>query len=207
MEASTARLAALSDEELMSGTPEASRETLKRVVSELARRHHQSLIGFLRGIVRDASTAEDLAQEVFVRVYRHVRDYEPRAKVVTWLYVIGRNLALNEVRNRKKRPSLKLNQTIHSDTSETEAVSTMVGAGAAPQDEAQREELAHALRGAVSELPEPFRVVLVLCDLEQLSYQECAEALALPVGTVRSRLSRARGYLEERLRRHGARVE
>jgi RNA polymerase sigma-70 factor (ECF subfamily) len=199
----TARLAELADEELIQGARDATKEIVKKIVSELARRHHAKLVSFLYGIVRDRTSAEDLAQEAFVRVYRHAGDYKPVAKFTTWLFAIGRNLALNEMRDRKRRPTLALNSPIKSDTSETEAVSTMSGeTGATPQEEAHRNEVALELRRAVAELPEPFRVVLVLCDLEQLSYQEAAVALEVPIGTVRSRLSRARAHLEERLRRH-----
>jgi RNA polymerase sigma-70 factor (ECF subfamily) len=192
----------LSDEQLIVGAQTAPPDGVKRIVSELARRHHEKVVSFIYGIVRDRTAAEDLAQETFVRVYRHARDYKPVGRFSSWLYAIARNLSLNEVRDRKKRPTLALNAPIHSDTSETEAVATMSGDAEMPQEHAQRAEVAIELRRAVDELPEPFRVVLVLCDLEQLSYQQCAEALDLPIGTVRSRLSRARGHLEERLRKH-----
>ncbi len=191
-----------SDEELILSAQAANADGVKRIVSELARRHHERIVSFIYGIVRDRTAAEDLAQETFVRVYRHARDYRPIGKFSSWLYAIARNLSLNEVRDRKKRPTLALNAPMKTDTSETEAVSTMSGGGDLPHDEAQRAEVALELRRAVDELPEPFRVVLVLCDLEQLSYQQCAQVLDVPIGTVRSRLSRARGHLEERLRKH-----
>ena len=201
MAVSTAHLRELADEELIQGAKDAPIEVVKKIVSELARRHHRRLVSFLYGMVRDQTTAEDLAQEAFVRIYRHAREYKPIAKFETWLFTIGRNLALNEMRDRKKRPTLVLNEK-SKDTSEAEAVSRIAGADAPPPEEASRAEAALELRRAIDELPEAFRVVLVLCDLEQLTYQECAEVLDLPIGTVRSRLSRARGHLEERLRKH-----
>jgi RNA polymerase sigma-70 factor (ECF subfamily) len=192
----------IADEDLLVAAKTAPPDAVKKVVGELARRHHGKLVSFLYGLTGDATSAEDLAQEAFVRVYRHARDYEPIAKFTTWLYTIGRNLAFNEVRDRKHRPTLALNKPVASDTSETEAVAVLEGEGPAPSDEAHRKEIALELRRVIDELPEPYRLVLVLCDLEELSYQECAVALDLPIGTVRSRLSRARGHLEERLRRH-----
>ena len=165
------------DEELMHQAQTASPEVVRTIVSELARRHHVRLVGFLDGIVRDGTTAEDLAQEAFVRVYRHAKDYKPVARFSTWLYAIGRNLALNEVRDRKKRPTLALNRASKTDTSETEAVANMEGASEAPAEAASEHERAAELRRAVAELPEAFRLVLVLCDLEQVSYQECAAIL------------------------------
>ncbi len=200
MGASTTRLGALTDEELLAVAQDAPPETVKKIVSELARRHHPRVVSFLYGIVRDRTSAEDLAQETFVRLFRHVKSWKPSGPFLSWLFTIARNLGLNEVRDRKKRPTLALNVPAH-DTSETEAVSRMSGDEPPPPDEASRSEAANELRRAVAELPEPFRLVLVLCDLEQLSYQECARALDLPIGTVRSRLSRARGHLEERLRK------
>src|SRR4051794_6266641 len=105
----TARLAELADEELIQGARDATPEIVKKIVSELARRHHAKLVSFLYGIARDRTSAEALAQEAFVRVYRHAGDYKPVAKFTTWLFAIGRNLALNEMRDRKKRPTLALN--------------------------------------------------------------------------------------------------
>ena len=200
---STTHLRGLVDEDLIQSARGAPKDAVKKIVSELARRHHARVVSFLHGIVRDETSAEDLAQETFVRVFRHVDDYKPIAKFSTWLFTIARNLALNEVRDRKKRPTLALNAPVKSDTSEAEAVSRMSdSAEPAPHEEASRIEAALELRRAVEELPEAFRLVLVLCDLEQLSYQECADALDLPIGTVRSRLSRARDHLEQRLRKY-----
>lgn len=202
MVVSTAHLRELVDEELILVAKDAPVDAVKKIVSELARRHHRRLVSFLYGIVRDQTTAEDLAQETFVRIFRHAQDYKPIAKFSTWLTTIARNLALNEMRDRKKRPTLVLNESNKGDTSEVEAVARMSGADPMPPEEASKAEAALELRRAIAELPEAFRVVLVLCDLEQLTYQECAEVLDLPIGTVRSRLSRARGHLEERLRKH-----
>lgn len=202
MAVSTAHLKELVDEELIQVAKDAPVDAVKRIVSELARRHHRRLVSFLYGIVRDQTTAEDLAQETFVRIFRHAHDYKPIGKFSTWLNAIGRNLALNEMRDRKKRPTLVLNETKKGDTNEVEAVSRMSAGEPLPPEEASRAEATVELRRAIAELPEAFRLVLVLCDLEQLSYQECAEVLDLPIGTVRSRLSRARGHLEERLRKH-----
>ena len=201
MGVSTTHLRELVDEELLQIAKEGASDVVKRIVSELARRHHKNVVSFVYGIVRDQTAAEDLAQEAFVRIFRHVQDWKPIGKFTTWLLTIARNLALNEIRDRKKRPTLVLNAPAN-DTSESEAVSNLSGDDRQPSEEAQRSEAARELRRAVEELPEPFRVVLVLCDLQQLSYQECADTLDLPLGTVRSRLSRARGYLEERLRKH-----
>jgi len=197
---STAHLRELDDEELIQSARGAPVEALRKIVSELARRHHQAITGFLYGMLRDRTAAEDLAQETFVRIFNHANDYKPIAKFATWLHAIARNLALNELRNRKKRPTLALNQK-DGDTSENEAIERLAKDDRPPVEEAQRNETQAELRRAVDELPEPFRLVLVLCDLQQLSYQEAAAVLDVPIGTIRSRLSRARAHLEERMRK------
>src|SRR6185369_12453785 len=104
MAVSTTHLRELVDEELIQVAKDAPIEAVKKIVSELARRHHRRLVSFLYGIVRDQTTAEDLAQETFVRIFRHAHEYKPIAKFSIWLMTIGRNLALNEMRDWKKRP-------------------------------------------------------------------------------------------------------
>jgi RNA polymerase sigma-70 factor (ECF subfamily) len=187
------------DEELILRCRDAPAEEVKRLVNELATRHHRAIVSFIAGIVSDGEQAEDLAQEAFVRVYRHAREWRPgAAKFTTWLFTIARNLALNEIRDRKKRPALALDAS--DDGSGERASARIAAAGETPAELASRRDISDVVRAAVATLPEPFRVVLVLCDLEQLTYEECAAALDIPIGTVRSRLSRARGQLSERLK-------
>ena len=97
-------LVALTDEELILGCQGVSQGRAKTLVGELARRHLERLAGFLYGMTGDAAVSLDLAQEAFVRVYKHRDNYKEIARFSTWLYTIGRNLALNEIRNRKRRP-------------------------------------------------------------------------------------------------------
>jgi RNA polymerase sigma-70 factor (ECF subfamily) len=188
------------DEALILRCRDASAEEVKTIVGELARRHHRAVVGFIHGIVNDGTVAEDLAQEAFVRVYRHAREWEEgAAKFTTWLFTIARNLSLNEIRDRKKRPKLALDGKSENDSQDGLGAS-VPAAGETPLAQVARKDVAEVVRRAVMELPDGFRQVLVLCDLEQLSYEECAEALSIPIGTVRSRLSRARGHLSDRLR-------
>ncbi len=191
------------DETLMLRCRDAPAAEVQRIVGTLATRHHRAVTGFVHGIVGgDVATAEDLAQEAFVRVYRHARAWQPGgAKFRTWLFTIARNLALNELRDRKKRPRLVLDGS-PDDSGELSA--SVPARDDGPVDTAVRRETAELVRRAVMALPEAFRLVLVLCDLEHRSYEDCAQALAIPIGTVRSRLARARGQLSERLRAGGS---
>ncbi|MCA8925284.1 MAG: sigma-70 family RNA polymerase sigma factor [Planctomycetes bacterium] len=187
-----------SDEALILGCRGAGEERARALVGELAQRHLDRVVGFLYGLTGDAAVAHDLAQEAFVRVYRHRERYREVARFSTWLYTIARNLALNELRNRQRRP-----QVYGASTTSDPALHPLDAApasGASPVEAAAEQDLQHAVRAAVRSLQSPYREVVVLCDLEERSYAEAAEILGVPIGTVRSRLSRARGRLEQRLR-------
>ena len=192
----TTGLLALSDEELILACRDAAEGRARGLVGELARRHLERLAGFICGITGDSAASLDLAQEAFVRVYKHRDNYKEVARFTTWLYTIGRNLALNEIRNRKRRP-----RTGEPDGSaEQGALGVLPARTDTPADAAEKADLRVVVRAAISALPEHQRVVVVLCDLEGRTYAEAAEILEVPVGTIRSRLSRAREQLEQRLR-------
>lgn len=186
-----------SDEALILGCREASEERARALVGELAKRHLDRVVGFLFGLTGDSAAAHDLAQEAFVRVYRHRMRYREVARFSTWLYTIARNLALNELRNRQRRP-----QALGASTQEPglHPLDTAPATGAGPAQAAAESDLQVAVRAAVMSLDSPYREVVVLCDLEERTYAEAAEILGVPIGTIRSRLSRARGRLEQRLR-------
>jgi RNA polymerase sigma-70 factor, ECF subfamily len=191
------------DEELIIGCRLATPEVKRDLIGSLAERHHRGLLNFLYSIVNDREVAEDLVQETFIRVYKSAENYQTIAKFSTWLYRIGRNLALNEIRNRKRRPALVLNQKIAGGRGDEggEVASMIAGDVAEPGEIVEKMDTARLVRAVVTTLPETFREVLVLCDLQTLSYQEAAEILDIKIGTVRSRLSRARAQFEEKMRR------
>ncbi|MBX3469074.1 MAG: sigma-70 family RNA polymerase sigma factor [Planctomycetes bacterium] len=191
-------LAELTDEQLIVSCRGAEDARARVLVGELARRHFERVTGFIHALVDDAAVAQDLAQEAFVRVYAHRDAYRDIGRFSTWMFTIARNLALNEVRNRRLRPALTLDGTRPTGSGPMGAV---VPADApAPADEAARGDLRAAVRRAIEALDEHHRVVVVLCDIEERPYAEAAEVLGVPVGTIRSRLSRAREQLERRLR-------
>jgi RNA polymerase sigma-70 factor (ECF subfamily) len=190
-------LLARSDEELILACRGAPLEHARALVGELARRHLERLASFICGITGDSAAALDLAQEAFVRVYKHRDNYKEVARFTTWLYTIGRNLALNEIRNRKRRP---LAGAGGDDSNEAGALATAPARTEGPSAAAEKADVATVVRAAVAELPDHYRTVVILCDLEGRTYAEAAEVLEVPVGTIRSRLSRAREQLERRLR-------
>ncbi|RMG10272.1 MAG: sigma-70 family RNA polymerase sigma factor [Planctomycetota bacterium] len=192
-------LAQRSDEELILACRGATPEAARALVGELAARHLERLAGFLSSITGDPSEALDLAQEAFVRVYRNREKYREVARFRTWLYTIGRNLALNELRDRKRRPRAGPGRPT-ADGEEPGAVALAPAEDDGPAEAVAREDLQERVRREIRALPPHYAAVVVLCDLEERTYAEAAEVLDVPVGTVRSRLSRARERLAQRLR-------
>lgn len=158
-------------------------------VEELVARHGERVCSFLVRIVRDAAWAEDLTQETLLRALQGAAQYDARWPLCTWLFRIARNLALDLLR---RESSLR-------------ARSRRAAAGAfAPPAAvtAGHQEFQRALEAALQQLPEPFRLVFVLRDGENLAYEEIAAVLGISVKTVSSRLHRAREQLRVLLGRH-----
>ena len=136
--------------------------------------------------------AEEIAQEVFLRAYRGIAEFRGEASLSTWLYAIASRLCLTRLASGQGRLS-------RSREPDDDAITLLPTAAPDPAAEAERKELEAALRQAIAELPAERRLVVVLRDLEGLSYEEIAAALGLELGTVRSRLHRARMELKDRL--------
>ena len=162
----------------------------------LMRRHNQTLYRAVRAILRDESEIEDVLQETYLAAYRNLSAFEGRSRVSTWLVQIAVNKAL-DLRRRRSR-SVTLDPELDARHAE---VAPAFGAPEVenPERGSARRELARALEGAVDALPESFREVYVLRDVEGWSTEETAEGLGLAAATVRTRLHRARVALRERL--------
>jgi RNA polymerase sigma-70 factor (ECF subfamily) len=158
---------------------------------ELVRRYQHRVFGVAVRMLRNAAEAEEAAQEVFLRVYRAVDEFRGEARLSTWLYAITSRVCLTRLGSGERRLLREGEETL-----------TRLASGeATPGAALERSELAAALHRAIAELPEERRIVVVLRDLEGLAYEEIAGALDLPLGTVRSRLHRARMDLKEKLER------
>jgi RNA polymerase sigma-70 factor (ECF subfamily) len=176
------------------------REGDTEALRELIERHQRAVINTIHRAIGDANEAEDLAQRVFVQVYRSAKRYKPTAKFTTWLFTITRNTILNEHRRRSRHPSQSLDAL--QDPSDTEA------AGWQPPDTSMRDpaqaaverELLEKIKQAVQELPEAQRTAVILCRYEGLSYEEIAEVLGCSVSATKSMLHRARLALKDKLR-------
>lgn len=162
---------------------------------ELVERYQHRLVAVMTHLVGNAEEAEDLAQEVFLRVYRARQKYRPRSKFSTWLFTIANNLALNALRDRHRRKAVPL------EAGESNALGPAPAAdrGPPPTQPLQQTELADVVRKALDELNERQRVAVVLNKFEDMGYAEIAEVMGLSTKAVKSLLSRARGKLREAL--------
>jgi RNA polymerase sigma-70 factor (ECF subfamily) len=151
-------------------------------------------------MIDDYDRAVDLSQETFVRVYMSVERYQATYSFSTYIYRIAHNLAITELRQRKRRRLIPL-PTFFSDK-ESEEIEVELPDDRQIQADAAliADERREAVTRAIASLPEKYRAPLVLCDLEEKSYEEIAEVLGLPTGTVKSRINRARNLLKEKLR-------
>jgi RNA polymerase sigma-70 factor, ECF subfamily len=186
-------IVSLSDEDLMGRVAEGD----ERAFTELVRRFQGRVINLVSRVLNDREVSDDLAQEVFVRVYVHRRNYRRGSKFSTWLFTIAANLAKNEIRRRVRRRnwfSLDALQEMVNDSA-IQLADPKEG-----QDvELQRKQLKQAVGRAIAAVPEKYRIALVLRDLEGFPYEEIGEMLKIPGGTVRSRINRARGILKRKM--------
>jgi len=188
-----APILSLSDEDLMGRVAEDD----ERAFPELVRRYQGRVTNLVSRVLNDRECADDLAQEVFVRVFVHRRNYRRGSKFSTWLFTIAANLAKNEIRRRVRRRnwfSLDALQEVLKDSAPQLADPTE-----GRESKMEREQLRDAVGRAITAVPEKYRLSLVLRDIEGLSYEEIAQALGIPGGTVRSRINRARSMLKRKL--------
>lgn len=167
--------------------------------AELVERFQHRLVAVMHHLVGNADEAEDLAQEVFLRVYRTRKKYTPKAKFSTWLFTIANNLALNALRDRQRRPVLPLEVRESGPLGPRPAENAAAARDEPPAHGLQQKELADVIRTALDGLNERQRVAIVLNKFEDMNYADIAEVMGLTVKAVKSLLSRARMKLREAL--------
>lgn len=168
----------------------------ERAFSELVERYQTRLLNFIYRTIGDREKAEDLVQEVFIRVYRHLHRFDRSKKFSTWVYTIASNLAKNELRNRSRNP-LVLFQTITRNWQDEDRPLQFEDPANRPDDLFRKRHVREKVEQAVEQLPEHHRHVFVLRELEGKSYEEIAEITQCNLGTVKSRLNRARNSFAE----------
>jgi RNA polymerase sigma-70 factor, ECF subfamily len=152
----------------------------------------------------DRAMAEDLTQEVFLRVHKGLPSFDGEQRFVAWLHAIATNVAISEYRRRKAQKRDRRELSIDQPIAGTDDLYLQpAGREVDPGERAHQHEFLARVRACVRDLPDEFRAAVVLRDMEQLSYEEIAAALALPIGTVRSRIHRGRLLLQEMLREFG----
>lgn len=164
---------------------------------ELARRYRDRLMTFVFRYVGDMEQAEDIVQDTLVKVFTHRHFYKEIAKFSTWIYTIAGNLAKTELRKRKRRKVTNLSH-MSKDDRVYEIPAKETEAGEVIQGQYTEEQL----QNAIQSLPLHFRTVVILRDLQELSYEEISNIVDVPLGTVKSRINRARIQLQKALREY-----
>ncbi len=201
----SADLTSLPDHEIMERLKTAPQNEVVEGFEILVRRYKNAIVSFTYRFVGDYRVAEDLSQEAFLRVFRKIGDYNSTAKFSTWLYTIAANLAKDELKRRARHPAKSLDWSSGKGADTTRNVPHMVDEeGPAPDQSLERDETRATVNEALRELKEDDREILLLKDVQGLAYEEIADILNLPMGTVKSRISRARLAFKEIWKRLGA---
>jgi RNA polymerase sigma-70 factor, ECF subfamily len=175
----------------------------ERAFAELIAQYHQPLYSLIARSLQDPADAADITQEVFIKVFRNIRSFHGDASLRTWLYRIALHEASNQRRwwSRHKRQEVAMEAPYCSrceadaDDDGPSLGSTLADAGCSPFDFASQQEVRVRVEAALREVPEAFRTVVVLREIEGFAYEEIAEILGVNLGTVKSRLTRGRAAL------------
>lgn len=187
----------LSDHELI----EAAKRGDETAFAEIVARYRSPITNFLYRFLNDYEEAVDLAQETFVRVYFAIERYHTDFAFSTYIYRIATNLAISEIRKRKRRKLVSLTGLFQSEGDEARDFQPPDEKPLAVDDLIESER-ARTIARAIAALPEKYRAPVVLRDIEGKSYEEVARILQLGLGTTKSRISRARGLLKEKLKNY-----
>ena len=167
----------------------------ERAYIELVNRYKDKLINFIFNYLGDLESSEDVVQETMIKLYQKKHYYKEIAKFSTWLYTIAKNLANTELRKRKQRKT-----TLLSQFSKDDKTYDLPSNDPEPGQEIQTDIVNKIIRDAVDQLSEKFKIVIVLRDIQGLSYEDISEIINVPIGTVKSRINRARLQLQVELK-------
>jgi RNA polymerase sigma-70 factor (ECF subfamily) len=166
----------------------------QRAFKLLVERYQRKVYGVAVGMLKDREEARDVAQEAFVKVYKYLDHFKGDASFYTWLYRITVNICIDVLRRKgsKGDEHLEFDETLAHDTAEANIGALGTRLGTNPQKSALRKELADRITAAIHQIPEAHRKILLLREVEGMSYEELAKTLDIPKGTVMSRLFHAR---------------
>jgi RNA polymerase sigma-70 factor, ECF subfamily len=167
----------------------------------LVTKYKDPLVNFLNAMVGNYDVAADLAQETFIRVYKNIGRYSNIYQFSTWLYRIATNLAIDEMRYRRRRGQVFYNNVWDNNrpTDAERPEMQISDARRGPRDEILRKESSQVLGDAIRSLPEKYRVAFVMKEVQELPYEDIARILKCSTGTIKSRLHRARELLQRKL--------
>jgi RNA polymerase sigma-70 factor, ECF subfamily len=166
----------------------------------LVEKYKQPVMNLVYRFLRDATEAEDVAQNVFLQVYKSAHRYEVSAKFSTWLFTIARNLCLNEIRRRSRHPADSIEASTHPDGDDFPTRQFEDNKVSLPTDALLQGELEQKVEQAIEELPEVQRSALLLCRRDDLSYEEIAKILGCSLSATKSLIHRGRETLKQKLK-------
>lgn len=166
----------------------------QRAFKTLVERYQKKVFSVAFGMLKDREEARDVSQEAFVKVYKYLDHFKGDASFYTWLYRITVNICIDVMRRKgtSKGDTVEFDESIQLDTTEANLGALGSKLGTNPQKAALRKELAEKIQAALQEVPEKHRAILLLRELEGMSYEDLARTLDIPKGTVMSRLFHAR---------------
>lgn len=168
---------------------------------ELFDRYHRRAFAVAIGVVKNKQDALDVVQEAFIKVHKHIENFQGTSSFYTWLYRIVMNLSIDHVRRNKKGRDLDYDDKVRRDEEDVAGDGAILPSilGANPRRSVLRKELSEAIQSALDELPEYHRAVILLREIEGMSYEEMSKVLSVPKGTIMSRLFHARRKMQESL--------
>lgn len=166
----------------------------RNAFNELVLKYQSKVVNIAYGMLSVREDAEDAAQEVFIKIYKNISSFNENSAISTWIYRITVNTCNDILRKRINKKTI----SIYSDNDD-ESDMAIPDSSHTPEEAAEASEIHRTLLAAISGLKEEYRCVITLFDLEGMSYEEIAKIINVPVGTVKSRLSRARGQLRKSL--------
>jgi RNA polymerase sigma-70 factor, ECF subfamily len=171
----------------------------KQAFAGLVEKYKQPVLNLIVRMIQDETEAEDVAQHVFIQVYKSAPRYEASAKFVTWLFTIARNLCLNEIRRRSRHPTDSLEAPARAGDESSVRQHEDRGA-TSPMDLLIRHELEHKIEEALAELPENQRTAILLCRQGELAYEDIAKVIDCSLSATKSLIHRGRETLKAKLK-------
>jgi len=171
----------------------------REAFSQLVEKYKRPVMNLASRMLRDLAEAEDIAQNVFVQVYKSAGRYEVSSKFSTWLFTIARNLCLNEIRRRSRHPADSMDVS-HPEQEDQPLQQFEDKKTVSPPDRLLHGELEAKIHQAVSELPENQRLAILLCRQDELSYEEIAKVLGCSLSATKSLIHRGRETLKRKLK-------